>query len=410
MGKKIQKTKVKELFDLEIDEVSAVDKPAIGEQFYITKSVNKKNKGATVSKPVKKSVAWKQVISKGVSDENTHCVFCGITHEEEAKEIGMGLIKGVCFDCAVEHAEKGVFDACIAGTFDAETFQKENPTFQLKLSLNKSDDEEASEDGESEDESSSEDESEEESSEGDESEEESSQSASEDGEQDEDGQESDDSSLEKKVSKLEKNIEDVGAMLARSLELHDMAAAALNEIVALTFGALDGVMMLMEQNKDVSQNDLFREIVDSIKSEREKVSKKGAKISTSRMAVLRDIATKLNQLIASVATDEMKGEQKTKAVSEIQKSLEEMKEELKEEINSSSSNLKEDIEGKLKDMQAKLDELEQSGGASYGLGEEDDDEESDEESSEQEKTSIFSSVIGLDEISKTIEKKRRNLK
>ena len=296
MTKKIKKERqVKELFDLEIDEVSAVDKPAIGEEFYITKSVNNK-KGATVKKPIKKSVAWKQVISKGVSEDNTHCVFCGITKEEEAEQLGMGLIKSVCFECAIEN--DGVFDAIMNDTFDAESFQKENPDMELKLSLQKDEGEESDDEEESEEESSEEgkekeEESDEEESEDEESDDEeeseedkdedeesesdeegkekSSETATEDGEQDEAGQESDEPSLEKKVETLEKSLEDVSTMLERSLELHDMAASALNEIVALTFGSLDGLMMMMEESmgEDEKAKELFSEIMESIKSERE---------------------------------------------------------------------------------------------------------------------------------------------
>lgn len=409
---------VKELFDLEIDEVSAVDKPAIGEEFYITKSVKNK-KGATVKeKPIKKSVAWKQVVSKGVSDENTHCVFCGITHEEEAEQLGMGLIKGVCFECACEN--EGVFDAIMNDSFDAEQFQKDNPEIELKLSLQKEDDSDEDEDTDEEgdEEEESEDDSDEEESEEDE--EESEDDSDEEDEskksktpasvKDQTSQESNDElDLEKKVEKLEKNLEEVSAMLERSLELHDIAAMALNEIVGLTFGSLDGLMMMMEEqmSEDSKAKELFNEIIESIKSDKLIVSKKGAKISGKRMAVLREISEKLGELIASVMGEAEKGNKMKKSADEIQKSLEEMKEELKQSIEDSSSSIKEDIDKKLERLDSKLKHIEESGGGTFDLG--DEDEEDDEEEQETEK-SIFSSVVGLDDITKSIERKRRNLK
>ena len=199
-------------------------------------------------------------------------------------------------------------------------------------------------------------------------------------------------------------------MLERSLELHDMAAMALNEIVGLTFGSLDGLMMMMEEqmSEDSKSKELFNEIIESIKSEKLIVSKKGAKISGKRMAVLREISEKLGELIASVIGEAEKGSKMKKSADEVQKSLEEMKEELKQSIEDSSSSIKEDIDKKLERLDSKLKHIEESGGGTFDLG--DEDEEEDDEEEEETEKSIFSSVVGLDDITKSIERKRRNLK
>ena len=64
---------------------------------------------------------------KAVDETNTHCKFCGISAEDEAKATGLGLLCSCCFTCAVEREEKGVFEACIEGTFDFDKYKEENP-------------------------------------------------------------------------------------------------------------------------------------------------------------------------------------------------------------------------------------------------------------------------------------------
>lgn len=425
MAKKIKKGVVKELFDLEIDEVSAVDSPAIGESFYITKSVNKNKpkKGADMSKPVTKSGAWNGAVKKS-EGECTHCVFCGITKEEESEQMGMGLIKNVCFECAVQHHEKGVFDSVLDGTFSTETFKESYPDIELIIEVPTA----KSEDGKSgdEDEAGSEDdageagskdgEEDEAGSEGD-SDEDADSDEDEDGENDSEksansedkdnkgenaGQESD------SVKALEKRIEDVEGMLERTLELHDVAAQSLNEIVALTFASLDAVMAVAEErlaeSEDQKSKDLFNEINESIKSVREDVTKAGAKISGKRMAVLREISEKLTSLITSVMGQEaVKGLSKSHV--DLQKSLDEMKSSFQEEIKE----VKEDYETQLKEVNTKLEEVEQAGGGSFDLGDEDESTHVEDESDPQQK-SVFAGLVDVKEIQKQVDRKKRNLK
>ena len=127
------------------------------------------------------------------------------------------------------------------------------------------------------------------------------------------------------------------------------------------------------------------------------------------MAVLREISEKLGELLASVLGEAEKGTKMKKAVNEeIQKSLEEVKEELNE-LSESSSSSREDVDDRLKSLESKLEDIEQSGGASFDLGDED-EEEIDSDSETQKGESLFSDVVGLSDITKSIEKKRRNLK
>ena len=445
--KKVKKGVVKELFDLEIDEVSAVDLAAIGESFYITKSVNKNNKGgAKVAKGkklplVKAMPKWSGKIEKSDEDKcGEHCHFCGITKEVEAEQMGAGLRNSVCLGCALEHFEKGVFDACLELTFDIEKFKVDFPEIKLhELSKEGEEDSDSNEDENEDDsdkegkppkskkegEEDSDDEGNGEDEDADDSNDENSEknkssdnTATGDENKGDDSSESDNSDLSKRVVKLEKSLEDVSSMLERSLELHDVAAGAFNEVITLTFASLDMVMTMLEERMEegeagqaVEQRSLFGEINDSIKSVREEVSKAGAKISGKRMAVLREIATKLSELIESVMNvDSKKGVTKS-AMTEVQKSLNEFKEELKEEIKTSSSSLKEDIDEKLKEVNTKLDDFEQSGGASFGLSDDDeDDSDSYDEDNVGKGESLFSDVVGLSDVAKNIKKKQRNLK
>jgi hypothetical protein len=443
--KKVQKG-VKEIFDLEVDEVSAVDMAAIGESFYITKSVNKNNKkGAKVAKVkklplIKAMPKWSEKIAKADSDKcGEHCHFCGITKEVEAETMGAGLRNSVCIGCALEHFEKGVFDQCCTFSFDIEKFKESYPDVKLHEVTKADEDsededeseEEADDEGKDKDKKDDEDsEDEDESEEGDEEDADDEDSEDEDesgknkaagtatSEEDEseDDSELDNDELSKRVVKLEKNLEDVSGMLERSLELHDFAAGALNEVVSLTFASIDMLMAMMAERKEEGdsekakeQESIFTSINDSIKSVRQDVEKAGAKISGKRMAVLREIAGKLSELIESVLNnDSRKGVTKS-AMTELQKSLDSFKEEIKEELKTSSSSFKEDIDSKLEKINTKLEDIEQSGGASFNLGD-DDEEESDADDEVEKGESVFSNLVGLSDISKNIQRKQRNLK
>jgi len=114
----------KRLESLEVDELSLVDKPAIEQTFIVTKSMTD-NKF-----DIKKTAGWKSVVKKSASGDE--CKFCGITKEDDT----MGLICSVCFFCAVDREKNGVFDDCIAGTFDFDKYlvehgEKEQKIFEL---------------------------------------------------------------------------------------------------------------------------------------------------------------------------------------------------------------------------------------------------------------------------------------
>ena len=96
------------------------------------------------------------------------------------------------------------------------------------------------------------------------------------------------------------------------------------------------------------------------------------------------------------------------AISEVQKSLESFKDEIKEEISSASSSLKKDIDERLKQVNTKLEDIELSGGTSLRL---DDDEEfeSDTDKDVEKGESVFSGLLGVEDIKKSIERKKRNL-
>lgn len=130
-----KQTKAKQrLKDIDIDEISLVDKPAIGAEFVITKSLNGKGGVKVAKKKIKKSVElkkgidWANTVTKSSSDAtSTHCKLCGITKKDESEQIGLGLLNSTCFNCAVEHIDKGVFDQCLAGIFDADAFLEKHP-------------------------------------------------------------------------------------------------------------------------------------------------------------------------------------------------------------------------------------------------------------------------------------------
>lgn len=141
MGKKglIQKRERKRLSDLEIDEFSLVDVPAIGEKIILTKRMENMNE----KEIMQKTMLWNLCLQKAVDQSNEGCLFCGITKAEEAKKIGAGLICSVCISCAMERVDKGVFDACLDLEFDFEEYQKQYPEEFLKNSDDEDEDEDS---------------------------------------------------------------------------------------------------------------------------------------------------------------------------------------------------------------------------------------------------------------------------
>ncbi len=71
--------------------------------------------------PISKGVKWQSVRLKAVDNTNIVCKFC------DGDGMGMGLKCSVCFFCAVDRTEKGVFDDCLAGTFDFDAYADKYP-------------------------------------------------------------------------------------------------------------------------------------------------------------------------------------------------------------------------------------------------------------------------------------------
>lgn len=436
MGNKKKKVKkkneIKRLFDLEVDEVSLVDKPAIGETFNVIKSVKGKKGSSSMGKKIKKDKVskfkamtnWattfklkgkkkKASKKKGVNHSNENCLFCKMTAKEESETMGLGLLCSVCFDCALERDEKGVFDDCIDGKFDMEKYKEAHPDDPIfKTEEETTDDDEDGEESEenldkndnSDDEEDSDDEEEE-------SEEEESDDEEED-DDDEDGEDTEKSEdqktitdLGKRITKLEKSFKDVSKTLDRSLGLHEQSANAYDELSTLTLSALDGFMFLVgneveeddeAQKEEGSLTGLMGEIMGNMKKVKEMRSKAGAKVSASRMRVLREIAEKLTQLIDSVSgQSEKKGESK--------KALDETVATLKSEVSDLKGTL-EESEADKESLNKRLDDLENEAEGSNGI---DDDEESETTTKTTSKgSSIFSNIVDIDNIQKTTKFRR----
>lgn len=388
--------KKKRLINLEINELSMVDSPAIGETFIITKNVKRGlrvNKKVTLNKATK---LWNESISKAVDQKNEKCLFCGITKEEENKTLGLGLLCGVCFNCAFERMEKKVFDQCIEGTFDFEKFKSEYPDDDIFKSGDV-EDEEKKDDDVNEDEKKDDVEDEEKKDDDvsdDEKKEDEEDDETKEDEEKNDGfieLESELSKLKEGNEKLEKSLDDVKEMLSTSLGIHEQTAMGFNEIVGLTFGALDLVTNLIDTDKEDTAK-CIKEIKEKISQE--DVSKAGAKISSSRLQTLRDIAEKLSQLIESVSGESMK-ESKEKNV----KSIDELK-----NISKNNTEMIKGMEEKLIGLVKNVEALSLAGGVSNAL---DDEIEDQSEINKFDKVD-FSDIVGISDIKKRYESKLKN--
>ena len=478
MGKKRKDIlKRQRLVDIEIDEISLVDSPAIGEKFIITKSINgkgktvgKKVKQLTVKKTLELADKWK-LVAQQVNDKSEECIITGVTKEKTQ----LGFIDGISFEAAIS---LDIIDDILARKFDLAKYKEENPEVFEKADdesddeddKKKKEDESDSEDDEDSDEDESEDEDEDESeddedSDEDESEDEDDESEDEttksegdsdeesdeseddktqkndetDSENDEDNDESDESEttksedettdsendnesddtetddssddIEKRVVKLEKNISEVKDMLTTSLDFHEQAAMMTSEAIALVMGALDGVMMLMESDEEMAAA-LDDEAVKSIRTQMKKfkknIQKAGAKISASRLQLLRDIAEKLFTLIESVSSQEKgSGKDGKKTQKSVMESFETKIESLKKSLATTEQSLEKfaDLEKSMKDVAKRLDGIEASiGGASDVC---DDDLDEDDESDDDSQESVFKGFGPLSDVSERIQKKKR---
>jgi len=224
--------------------------------------------------------------------------------------------------------------------------------------------------------------------------------------------------VNKRFAKIEKSIADVEAMLSQSLQLHEMVTVHLNEMLSINLGALDAVMMLMEEQttdetaaaEPATENQtmsLITEIRESVKAVRQQVLKAGAKMSRSRLQALRDIAAKLTELITSVepvdAEDTEKKTVGTKKAAllavtkQFQTSLESVTAEVGDVMNK---------QGELQKAVAKLDErlkgVEQTAGASDAI---DDDESDESQKDSSREKSVFHGLIPVDTIRESVRKR-----
>lgn len=335
----------KRLIGLDVDEFSLVDKPAIGETFYVTKSVNGKGEDKLKTKGKKedkKKSSETETEVKASSTENTE------TENEETEE--------------------------------TETEETETETTETTASVSSEDIAKIAETVKG---------------------------------------------LEARIQKQETSLQAVEKVLTDSLALHETAANALNEIVNLNLIALDAVMVLAADEEDsnaettdgsVSQSmKLVQEIRDSIKAVRSEVSKAGAKISRGRMVALKEIAEKLAALIASVdSEDAEKGSKRKKSV-EAAKALQTSFETLSGSVSKQFESLTESVKtletglgGKLESFAKRLEEVENTAGASDAIA--DEEETEDDSSSSGTSKSVFAGLIPVKEIQARVSKRQAFLK
>jgi len=231
-------------------------------------------------------------------------------------------------------------------------------------------------------------------------------------------------SIEGRVVKAEASMKAVEKMLTDSLALHEAAAMALGEIVNLNLSALDAVMVLMQDDEDMMAGEgegdqakgLVQEIRDSVKAVSSEVSKAGAKISRTRMTALKEIADKLVALIASVDTTAAEKGVKQKKSIEVAKALQATLATLNsdvskrfEDLTASCQQLEKNIEGKLEGVAKRLEEMENTAGASDAIADEDDSEQEDSSTSGTSK-SVFSGLIPISDIKTRVQKREAYLK
>jgi len=186
-------------------------------------------------------------------------------------------------------------------------------------------------------------------------------------------------------------------LLEGAAEFHEQAVIMLNQQAELLVGALEMVMMLEMGDTQVQQADELRQ---ELKNFHGTVQKAGAKISSSRLQTLRDIAEKLTALIQSVAGESQKQGGKKGGKQAKKKSVE------MESLTKELSELKKSVATKdeeLKKMVDRLDDLEAFGDASQEI----DDEDDDSDSSSETEGSVFKDFGPLKGVTDRIQKHTR---
>ncbi len=346
MGKKNDKKRLK---DLEVNEVSLVDKPAIEEEFIITKSVKGKEPSLLTKEEMEK--AAKEKADKDAAEKLAQ-------DEKEAKEkTDKDATEKAAADekAAKEKADKEAADLISA-----------DPTVKAQAEIKK-------------------------------------QLEAQDGEI---------KTVSKGLFELQQMLAgmiDLHYQAGASLNMiFDMTYSSLDMVSTMMEGAMIGKSATEVQTKTLT--DLRKSIADEQKTHREEVAKSkeenekkegvekaGAKISAARMSTLQDIATKLNGLIAEVAAAAKEvsksaqgaDEAKTKEIAELKKQLET----LQKSIADGDVEVKKQVETLTK----RLGELENTASPPSSL---EDDVEDEEEPTE--KGSSFAGVLGLDDIKKGV--------
>lgn len=420
--KKPKSTGKKRIVDLEVEELSVVDKPAIGEGFFLIKRADGTADEEATKEALMKGSHWLTKNKSEISKVGV-CHFC---KEEGGSEPKIGLRCGVCFSCAVERQAKGVFDECLEGSFDIVSYKEkygeesmsksdedakkegdESKEDQAKPEQDqeekKPDDEnqEASEDSESDEKS-------------DDKEEDSQEDSSEEGDGKEEPQKTakmqNPSTVEEVIklnNELRKNNEELQGLLEQMLVVGENNAESTSVMMGLVVSALELTALSTdgqdeqsdEQEAEVASASRLSEIVDEIKAFKSDISKSGAKISQSRLKVLQEIAEKLSDLLHSVTERKKDGKRRKKHKSDGLVSRIKSLENSIEAIRSESTD-------KFGDLAKKINDLENTAGASDAIDDELDENGIQKKDSSQ---SIFKDVIGMNDIKMSIAKRKSYL-
>ncbi|MGE3680119.1 MAG: hypothetical protein AB7G93_00240 [Bdellovibrionales bacterium] len=468
MSKAKDKKGVKRIVNLTVNEFSPVDKPAIGEEFIIIKSLDGRKPSESFGQVIEKGISWKSSVEKGHSEEGI-CHFCKVDGGSEPK---IGLKCGVCFSCAFDRMDKGVFDQCLAGSFSFEEYKKAYPQEfdtsekalvpsdsmskdELKKSLEGRSDKfdiemrddaaltfpagfpaglddyadpvnlkfpidtvERTKNSKVRFKQLASSYKEEESkaviherivrrelklgmTPGFDPEDPLDQLLPSDLKEElEKGSAHEGGDMKEELEKIRKQFSELKTMLEQSLSLHDEAARALNQIVELNLMALEQVAMLTGDGNGEGQANPTpeqTEMMQSISTFKAEISKVGAKISTERLTVLREISEKLSTLIRSVMGGKKEGKKDLSKAAEGLVSRVQSLETSVEAIRNESTN-------KIEAIGKRLNEIENTAGGSAALS---DDEEGGDNGDGKDKSqkSVFSDIIGLDDIKMQISRR-----
>lgn len=473
MSKAKDKKGVKRIVNLTVNEFSPVDKPAIGEEFIIIKSLNGKKPAESFGQVIEKGISWKSSVEKNHSNEGI-CHFCKVDGGSEPK---IGLKCGVCFSCAFDRMDKGVFDQCLAGSFNFEEYKKAYPQEfdtsekalvpsdsmskdELKKSLEGRSDKfdiemrddaaltfpagfptaldayadpvnlkfpidtvERTKNARMRFKQFASSYKEEESkaviherivrrelklgiSPGFDPEDPLDQLLPSDLKEElEKGSTHEGGDMDEELKKLRKQFAELKQMLEQSLSLHDEAARALNQIVELNVMALEQVAMLTGDGAGGGEGEATpppeqTEMMQSISTFKAEISKVGAKISTERLTVLREISEKLSTLIRSVMGGNKEGKKK-----DLSKATEGLVSRV-QSLETSVEAIRNESTNKIEAIGKRLNEIENTAGGSSALSDDDDGgDNGDGKGKDTSQKSVFSDIIGLDDIKMQISRR-----